>query len=296
MVVGADWVIPNIDFESGEIVVRVYSTDALGNRTTYQETVDNRTEFTVSTAAESEAEEPEPEELAPDVTAPVVSVVSPAAGSEIDPGVADLVISSVDPSGVARVIVNVHNETTGEYWNGSDWVSSTQFRVAVLSGTDWVIPNIDFESGEIVVRVYSTDELGNRTTFQETVDNRTEFTVLAEPAPDLTAPVVSVVSPAAGSEIDPGVADLVISSVDPSGVARVMANVFNVSTGEHWNGSGWSTSLHFQSAVLMGSDWAIPNIDFESGEIVVRVYSTDALGNRTTYQETVDNRTEFNVN
>ena len=160
--------------DSGDIVVRVYSTDALGNRTTYSETVENRTEFTVSSQAEPGTFAPEP---APDVTATLVSVVSPGFGVLLEPGVDDLLISSVDPSGVARVIVNVQNETTGEYWNGSGWSSSIQFRRAMVVHSDWVIPNIDFESGDIVVRVYSTDALGNRTTYQETIDNRTEFTV-----------------------------------------------------------------------------------------------------------------------
>ena len=290
---GSDWVISNIDFEPGEIVVRVYSTDGLGNRTTFQETIDDRSEFTVLAGP------------AADETAPVVSVVSPAAGSVIEQGVSDLVISSVDPSGVARVMANVLNESTGEYWNGSGWSSSKQFRSGVLMGSDWVIPNIDFESGDIVVRVYSTDALGNRTTYSETVENRTEFTVSSqagpetfapEPAPDVTAPLVSVVSPGFGVLLEPGVDDLLISSVDPSGVARVIVNVQNETTGEYWNGSGWSSSIQFRRAMVVHSDWVIPNIDFESGDIVVRVYSTDALGNRTTYQETVDNRTEFTVN
>ena len=96
-----------------------------------------------------------------DVTAPVVTFASdtahPVGLLDLEGGVTD------DISGVDRVRLLVRNQQTGEYWNGTAWVSSWSWNLATVTGNDWSLNNVNLNvAGTYVVQTWAWDNDNNR--------------------------------------------------------------------------------------------------------------------------------------
>ena len=97
-----------------------------------------------------------------DTTPPVVTFATATTqlpgAVNLDGGVTD------DISGVDRVRVFVRNQQTGEYWNGTAWVSSWSWNLATLNGDDtWTLPSVDLSTvGSYQVLLWAWDNNNNR--------------------------------------------------------------------------------------------------------------------------------------
>ena len=120
----------------------------------------------------------------PDTTAPVSSITSPAAGSLVTSGTPRTVSGTAGDTGGGSV-VSVEVSTN----NGATWVAAT-------GTTSWTYQWTPGAVGPVTLRSRATDSSGNR----ETPSAGVSVTVTA-PAPDVTPPNVSVISPADGSTV-----------------------------------------------------------------------------------------------
>ena len=106
---------------------------------------------------------------------------------------------------------------------------------------------------------------------------REGYTV-AEPDPDVDAPVVSVVSPGEGEVVGAGVVEVSGSVVDESALVWTYMVLNNTVTGEYWNGSAWQSSWAWFLVPVDGGGLFASSVDLGAGEFRVRVYSRDAVG------------------
>jgi hypothetical protein len=93
-----------------------------------------------------------------------------------------------DPSGVASVTVSVLQQSTGRYWSGSSFSSTTEVFNTASGTTSWrmalALPAPD---GSYTVHVRSTDALGNATVPASQLSSVFTIDTTAPPAPSVTS-------------------------------------------------------------------------------------------------------------
>ena len=213
-----------------------------------------------------------------DTTPPVVGFTTATSQSvgiiDVDGTVTD------DLSGVDRVRTSIKKLSTGEFWNGTTWVSTWSWNLATLNGDDtWTQPNVNLDTpGDYRVLIWAWDNQNNKANY--TTNPQPTITVAGN---DTTPPVVTFTTSTSQSvgdiDIDGGVTD------DLSGVDRVRVNIKKLSTGEFWNGTQWGTPWSWNLATLNGNDtWTLPQVDLDtSGDYRVLLWAWDNQNNRADY-------------
>ena len=103
-----------------------------------------------------------------DLDAPVVSSIAPADSAAVTTGFVDVVADVSDTgSGVDRVRLFVRKNSTGEFWDGSAWVSNWSWVLGTADGAGaWTVPKVDVsDSGSYRVLVWAWDTEGNLANF-----------------------------------------------------------------------------------------------------------------------------------
>ncbi|MEY4722933.1 MAG: hypothetical protein RLZZ324_446, partial [Candidatus Parcubacteria bacterium] len=169
---------------NGSLTLAATASDAAGNVSTTTRT------FTVSNAVTPP----------PDTVPPTLSFTSPAAGSSIS-GTATIAVNAVDDTAVASV----------QFKNGTTLLATDTIAPYALSLDTTALAN-----GPITITAVASDDAGNATTASRA------FTVanVVVPPPDVTAPVVSWITPADGATIS-GSAHLEVGATDDVGVTSV---------------------------------------------------------------------------
>ena len=228
-----------------------------------------------------------------DAAAPTSTTSFPAAGGEYnaagwDAGCATSGLcgthSDGSGSGVTAVEVSVRRGS-GNYWNGSAFASASEvWNAATLGGGTWslALDSPDFPAdGDYTVRVRAVDAVANT----QTPSSRT-FTY------DGTNPSALLSFPAASGDYtnatwDAGCATSgfcgTTSDGAGSGVQSVQVSVRRVSSGQYWNGTGFSSGSEvFHAATVAGGNWSygFDSADFPAdGDYTVHARATDDAGN-----------------
>ncbi len=170
-----------------------------------------------------------------DRTKPIVSIVSPSSGSSVS-GIVNISVSATDNVAVSQVSVNVDgsllaNSSTAPYnfsWNTS----------GVASGTH-------------TITATARDAAGNSSSVS------TQVGINAAPSGDVTAPIVSITSPAGGSSVTAGATVSVgVSASDNVGVSSLgftvdgtLKNTLAVAPYNFsWNTTGVASGTHTLTA------------------------------------------------
>ena len=262
------WTLPGVDAsDAGNYKVLVWAWDVVGNRANFD--ANPQPVFSVAST---------------DVTNPVVSSVAPANGEVVPAGLTDVVAQVSDAeSGVDRVRIYVRKVSTGEYWNGSAWVPAWSWVLATDSGAgSWTLPGVDAtDAGNYQVLIWAWDVAGNLASSAE--NPKPKFSVSSN---DVTAPVVSSVTPVDGEVVPAGLTDVVAQVSDAeSGVDRVRIHIQKTSTSEYWNGSAWVPAWSWVLATDSGAGaWTVPGVDATApSDYRVLVWAWDVAGNRAGY-------------
>jgi len=229
-----------------------------------------------------------------DTTDPQGTIVSPAAATTVDIDNAYTVSGSYldSDSGIKRVQVRVEQLSSSpiRFWNGSIWSTSVAWQDAVIDGNgSWALEGVNLSTpGSYRVRLWMQDQAGNVATAGElplaafTVENN---------VPDSTDPQGTIISPAASVILDPDNAFTVSGSYldADSGVKRVQVRVEQITSLpiRFWNGSGWTTAVTWQNAVVDGNgNWALEDVNLGTpGRYRVRLWMQDYAGNVATAAE-----------
>ena len=262
------WSIPGVDLsDAGDYLGLVWAWDAEGNLANYSSNPQSR--FTVG---------------ALDEDPPVVASVSPSNGTTVASGDVDVAAQVADAgSGVDRVQMYVRKNSTGEYWNGTAWVSAWSWVAAADDGAgSWSIPDVDMsDAGTYRVLVWAWDREGNRANYSDNPQS-----LVTVESDDVDPPEVSSVSPQDGAVVPSGVVDVSAQVTDVgSGVDRVRILIRKNSTGEYWNGSDWTANWSWVMAVDDGlGSWVVPEVDVSDASTYrVLAWAWDGQNNRSNY-------------
>jgi hypothetical protein len=228
--------------------------------------------------------------LIDDNSPPQVAVTTPAHNAVVS------VISSIagtasDLSGIKEgsVSLTLYQESTGNFWNGSDWVADITALQGSLSGNTWAYNSppsgAKLSPGQYFISVHARDNGG---TLSDAVPgvNQTSFQV------DLSPPTVSIDSPLDGATVAalPSVSGL---ATDGGGISTVRLYLYRYNDGKYWDGSSWGGG---GSAILPtqvgGGTWssspgALPvpgsnqSTNLTGGSYDIIAFAVDNAGNQT---------------
>ncbi len=222
-----------------------------------------------------------------DTTPPNITFTSQ---TSLSTGVTDLGGGVTDDiSGVDRVRVLVRNQQTGQYWNGTSWVSPWSWNLATLNGNTWTLDDVNLNlTGTYSVTLWAWDNDGNRA-----APPATPITTITVSGNDTTPPVVTFTT---GTNQSTGPVDLNGGVTDAgSGVDRVRVLVRNQQTGQYWNGTSWVSAWSWNAATLDGNTWTLPNVNLSpAGTYKVLLWAWDDANNRANY--TVNPQPTITVN
>ncbi len=238
------WVVPGIDVSDPSAYrVLVWAWDVEGNLANW-----------------TDHASPTFEVVAPDVSAPVVSSVVPADGAIVTTSSIDVAAEVSDEgSGVQRVQILIRKASTGEYWNGSGWVSTWSWVLADLTPEGWFVPGVDVSDPSLYrVLVWAWDVEGNLATWSDHASPTFEAL-----GPDTAPPVVSSLTPEDGAFVERGTPLDVVAQVsdEGSGVDRVRIFIRKNSTGEYWDGSSWVSNWSWVLAEETPDGWVLADVD-----------------------------------
>ena len=228
-----------------------------------------------------------------------------------------------EPSGVDFIRVQVLRIADGQrdYWNGETfqpqprWIDPMIDRV-LFTGVSWVLPDVDLGvAGSYEVRLAIQDLAGNRA---NPIDNGIKY---IETEDDNTDPIGTFVNvdpfgkqfgekllhpyriftpgqPAElpGNVIPVGMKEIRIQAEDQFGIEDVFYQVYNIGSGEYWNGTEWQSSPAWEKAFCCEFDQFARNfdqdfdyfadVDFNRvGNYWVRMNVRDNAGNISTSAE-----------
>jgi len=199
-----------------------------------------------------------------DTTAPAVTIDS--LGSPTS-GFVTITGSAQDDTGVVKNKLLIRNRDTGDYWNGSTWVSGWVF-FEIAGGADW--------SYEIAA--FAWDSAGNKgkSRLYFSVEPGDPTDPIDPPDPnDTTPPSVTIdlpESPTAGSITISG------SALDDSAVTQNKLLIRNRDTGDYWNGSTWVSGWAWFE-VAGGADWSY-EIDLPAANFALGAFAWDSNNNK----------------
>ena len=185
-----------------------------------------------------------------DRTPPVLTLLHPAAGTVLS-GIVDVNIDASDNIGVTLVEFYVNGELV-DTDNNAPW------------GFAWNTSTLPIGTHSLYVKGF--DAAGNVGTIPSTI-----FTIADNP--DVTAPILTLLFPAAGSQLT-GNVDIVVDAIDDVGVTQVEFYIDGnlVSTNPSapweytWNTTGYSSGTHVlfvKGYDAAGNIGTIPSTDFE---------------------------------
>jgi hypothetical protein len=129
-----------------------------------------------------------------DTSAPSISVTFPAASADYNQtgwsaGCSPVGVcgTASDPAGVTQVSVGILQKSSGEYWNGSSFSSSSQVFNTATGTTSWNYSFARPVDGVYTLYVKATDSLGNTTT----TANLTTVTFTIDTVPPAAPSIVS---------------------------------------------------------------------------------------------------------
>ena len=244
----------NTSLPPGNYTVAAHPFDALGNYL-----VDNSISRTFSIAV-------------PDNTSPIVNIdtLDPA---ELTPGTIALSGTAQDNNAVTRNRLLIRNISTGQFWNGSAWTSAWSWFEPNGTPNNWTY-DINLTAGDFSAIAWAWDAADNRTT------SSTYFFSILDIAEDTEAPVVSIL-PVDPAELTPGTITLSGTAQDNNAVTRNRLLIRNISTGQYWNGSAWTTSWSWFEPNGTPTNWSY-DINLTTGDFSTIAWAWDAADNRTT--------------
>ncbi len=157
----------------------------------------------------------------PDVTAPILTLLFPAAGSQLT-GNVDIVVDAIDDVGVTQV----------EFYIDGNLVSTNP-----SAPWEYTWNTTGYSSGTHVLFVKGYDAAGNIGTIPST-----DFEILDQS--DTTPPTLTLLYPAAGSTIQ-GIVNVVVDATDNVGVDSVqffIDGIFETTDSTEPWGFGWNTA------------------------------------------------------
>ena len=207
-----------------------------------------------------------------DTTGPEVTHTTPTSRSN---GFRALQGQVTDPSGVDRVEVEIRNQQTGQFWNGTSWQQGQVRTTAVLNGTTWTVPRVNLNAlGDYRVLHWAWDEEGNLSGW--TTNPQTIVTIFNG---DTSGPTLTHTTPTSRSN---GFRAFQGQVTDPSGVDRVEVEIRNQQTGQFWNGTSWQQGQVRTTAVLNGTTWTVPRVNVNAvGQYRVLHWAWDNANNLT---------------
>ena len=246
----------------GQYTVRAVATDASG------------TSFAASTP------------FTVDRTAPSVSLYTPADAGAYNDAVWNSACTSTvcglysdAGAGVATVAVSLR-QGAGNYWNGTAFASATEVLVPTTLGPRYwytAFPGATFlAEGSYTARAVAADVAGNTSTTSAT------FII------DRTTPIQAITFPTAsaytGLTWDAGCTAGICgtASDSTSAVAGSAVTVRQVSTGNYWDGSSFSSATSVGLTAAGTTSWSVPfpAANFlASGSYAVDAFTADVAGN-----------------
>jgi hypothetical protein len=230
-----------------------------------------------------------------DNSAPAIAITSPTADaslrslSSISGTVAEEAaggVGSTGGSGLRQVYVRLRRSSDNKWWTSTGWSntgdSSSTFAATVDSAAATWSSDVSaaaLPAGTYLLYAYASDQAGN-TSF---VSRR-----VAIAAPDTTAPVISISSPADNSNVSSlaSISGLAADEAGGSGMRRVYLRIRRTSDLLWYSPGGWSatttagTSLAatYNSGTGAWSCTAGPN-SLATGTYLVYAYAIDGVGN-----------------
>lgn len=230
-----------------------------------------------------------------DTTPPTVTIAFPAAGGAYTNALWNAGCTSFGGNGVcgtasdalsslSTVRVSLRRASTGLYWNGSSFASSTEVLLTPTGTASWrlAFAGSSFPAeGSYTARAVATDSAGN------TGSTSVSFVI------DRSVPTVAITSPTASTTYGPsewdaacaagagacGTASDAISSVASVGVS------IRQGSGLYWNGSSFASSTEVLLPATGTTAWNLPFAASSfpaSGTYTVRALATDAAGQTAT--------------
>lgn len=191
---------------------------------------------------------------------------------------------------IFSVAVSVENMTTGEWWNGTAFGSSSQLFVTATGTTGWTLalPASALTGGDSYAAVaQATDSLGNTAT-SATVD----FNYLVQSS---SAPTVTITYPVNGASYGSNWAGVISGTAAANAgpgtsVTSVAVAVEDDKTGKWWNGTAFGASSQNFVTAAGTTSWTLPlsvqALTSCTGYSIV-AKATDSLGD-TAESTTVD--------
>ncbi len=221
---------------------------------------------TFGTAWVGAASDPSPG-VTVDTTGPVVTVDYPVAGAVYGVNYSGVLSgAAADPlSAVASVEIALEDTTTGQWWAGTDFSSSTPVFAPVAGTTVWTFP---LSAGDLVtthgyaMHMRSTDDLGN-----VSVGPTVAWTY------DTTPPAIAITSPMDGTPFGadwPGVVTGTVSAAPGLTIDDVDLTVYDVTANSYWNGVTWQpTAVEVEASTTASWSYALAG-----GELTTKHFYT----------------------
>ena len=220
--------------------------------------------------------------------APTVSIVTPGtsvSGASTFPAISGN--ASDSGSGIQKVDFTLYRFSDKKYWDGNSWETTATFLPTTYNEAntpDWTssgtLPGgteLKEDSYQIIAR--ATDKADNKATVVRVV--KVNF----------AAPTVSIVTPGtsvSGQSAFPTISGNASDAPNPagtlgSGIKRVEFTLYQVSSGQFWDGSGWSPTQKFLPTTYNEAntpDWqnsgALPQDDkLSAGNYRISVWAYD---------------------
>jgi hypothetical protein len=189
-------------------------------------------------------------------------------------------------SGLRQVYVRVRRTSDNKWWTSTGWSStgdsSSIFTAVVNSAAGTWSSNVGASAlgaGTYLIYAYAADQAGNTGFVSQSV---------SIPAPDTTAPVISITSPADNSNVSglASISGLARDEAGGSGMRRVYLRIRRLSDFKWYSPSGWSatttagTSLAatYNSSTRVWNCTAGPS-SLAAGTYLVYAYAIDVAGN-----------------
>ena len=200
--------------------------------------------------------------------------------------------TATDLSGIqpGSVDLTIYQDSTGDFWNGSDWVGTITTLHASLSGNTWTYntppSGTKLSGGLYYVSVHARDYAGTLSAAVTGV-NQTSFRV------DLDPPTVTIDTPLDGATITglPSIAGL---ANDAHGISQVRLYLYRYEDGKFWDSSSWggggSAILATQASggtwnSLLAANLPVPgpnaNTALTNGTYNIIAFAVDTAGNQT---------------
>ncbi|MCG3203432.1 MAG: hypothetical protein KCHDKBKB_00091 [Elusimicrobia bacterium] len=213
-----------------------------------------------------------------DLVPPTGSISHPVNGSTHAPSALYSIYGTASDPNLMTVSATLLYQTTGKYWNGATFNSSSPYYLIPISLTAWNISGFtgaSWQNGVYILTVTAKDQNLNTTVIAST------FTVNSGLNGDSTPPTVQINSPTNGGIFNPQSIAINGQANDSNALQWVRIKLKNNSTNLYFDGSSFLSAAPVELQADGLSYWSryVPTIAFANGNYTLTAIASDLANN-----------------